>query len=329
MASYSHLSIQHRQLLGKLKKQGKSLRHIARILGVAPSTVSREIKRNYTGFGYCCNLAQHKTRSRRARANQIHRKLDDEAQNFIEAKLRCKHSPEQIASQFPNRLSRNISPQSIYRFIKSYDGSRRNLRPLLRRKGKRQISKTQRHAVVRNKPSIELRSMEINDRSEFGHWEADIMEGPKSAKLALLVLVERKSRFTIIRKLPDQTSKGVSAAMINMLEPYIAKSITYDNGTEFSAYRQTSEVTGASAWFCHPYHAWEKGTVENTIGLLREYIPKKTPIPNNHKIIRGICDELNQRPRKILAFQSPYSLIQNIKKSSIPDLSKGSDPVAL
>ena len=155
MASYSHLSIQHRQLLGKLKKQGKSLRHIARILGVAPSTVSREIKRNYTGFGYCCNLAQHKTRSRRARANQIHRKLDDEAQNFIEAKLRCKHSPEQIASQFPNRLSRNISPQSIYRFIKSYDGSRRNLRPLLRRKGKRQISKTQRHAVVRNKPSIE------------------------------------------------------------------------------------------------------------------------------------------------------------------------------
>lgn len=155
------------------------------------------------------------------------------------------------------------------------------------------------------------------------------MEGPKNAKLALLVLVERKSRFTIIRKLPDQTSKRVSAAIVDMLEPYITKSITYDNGTEFSAYRQTSDATGASAWFCRPYHAWEKGTVENTICLLREYIPKKTPIPNNHKTIRDICPQLNERPRKVLDFQSPYSLIQSIKKSSIPNLSENSETVSL
>lgn len=247
-------------------------------------------------------------------ANRRRAKLDPEARHIVADLLSQKHSPEQIASQFPALLGRSISMQAIYRYLLSYDASRLGLRKLLRRKGKRYISHSARNAVVRNRPCISSRPAEINDRSQFGHWEADLMEGPRHLAGALLVLVERKSRYMIIRHVAGKTALLVSNAIKQSLKPFHALSITYDNGVEFANYKGVTAVTGAAAFFCHPYHAWEKGTVENSIGLLREYHPKKSPIHASVTEHRATQKQLNHRPRKVLGFNTPNSLIDFIRK---------------
>lgn len=314
MKSYSHLTVFHRQMIGTHLKQGRPIRQIARILGVSPSTVSREIKRNKCGFGYCCHIAHQAARSRRADVNRARRKIDPEAQSFIEKQLREQHSPEQIASGFPEHLGRTITAQSIYRFLRSYEASRLSLRPLLRRKGKRYMSRSSRKAVCGNRPSIDTRPPEINDRRDFGHWEADLMEGPRGTHGALLVLVERKSRFVLTRFIRHSTADAVATAIVDLLKNFIVHSITYDNGPPFAYYKRVEAATGSSAFFCHPYHAWEKGTVENTIGLLREYHPKKTPISDCRQLHLSIRTKLNNRPRRTLEFRTPASFIDNLRK---------------
>lgn len=303
-----------RQTIGKLIKRGFSRRKIAAVLGVNASTVSRELKRNYKRFGYCCHMSHERAQARRTMANRQRAKLDPQARYIVADLLSQKHSPEQIASQFPALLGRSISMQAIYRYLRSYDAVRLGLRKLLRRKGRRYISRASRSAVVRNRPSISSRPPEINDRSEFGHWEADLMEGPRHLAGALLVLVERKSRYIIIRHLARKTSMLVSNAIAQSLKPFHVLSITYDNGLEFANYKGVAAATGAAAYFCHPYSAWEKGTVENSIGLLREYHPKRCPIHASAAGHRTTQKQLNDRPRKVLAFSTPNSLVDFIRK---------------
>lgn len=303
-----------RQTIGKLIKRGFSRRKIAAVIGVNASTVSRELKRNCVRFGYCCHISHQQAKGRRALANRQRAKLDSQARHIVADLLSQKHSPEQIASQFPSLLGRSISMQAIYRYLRSYDATRLGLRKLLRRKGKRYIRRSTRNAVIRNRPSINSRPPEINDRSQYGHWEADLMEGPRHLAGALLVLVERKSRYLIIKHVANKTSAVVSTAISKSLKPFNALSITYDNGVEFANYKDVTAATGAAAFFCHPYHAWEKGTVENSICLLREYHPKKSPIPASAAGHRTTQKQLNLRPRKTLGFNTPNSLLDFILK---------------
>ena len=302
--------------MGQLLKQGISKRKIAIILAVHPTTIFREFRRNRSGFGYCCFIANDMTKSRRFSANYKRAKLTLPARRFIQAKLKLKLSPEQIASLFMGVLGHTFTAQSIYRYIRSYEGCTLRLRALLRRKGKRYISSSTRRATVRNRPSIDSRPLPFSDRSTFGHWEADLMEGARKQAGSLLVLVERKSRYTLIRYVPNKKAASVSRAIIAALRRFQALSITYDNGCEFASYKAITAATGAAPFFCHPYHAWEKGTVENTIGLIREYSPKGTALSNRITQHRSTQNQLNQRPRKTLSFQSPHSFLPSLLKAS-------------
>ncbi|MFC5458185.1 IS30 family transposase [Prosthecobacter fluviatilis] len=314
MKRYHHLTVFHRRAIGQLLKQGVSKTKIATILGVHRTTIYREFRRNRSGFGYCCFIANDMTQHRRLMANHKRSKLTLDVKRFIRAKLILKLSPEQIASLFSNQFGHTFTAQSIYRHIRSYEGHTLGLRTLLRRKGKRYFASSSRRAAVRNRPSIDCRPTAFSDRSTFGHWEADLMEGARKQAGSLLVLVERKSRYTLIRHVSNKKAASVSKAIIHALRRFQTLSITYDNGCEFASYKSVAQATGGEPFFCHPYHAWEKGTVENTIGLIREYCPKGEPVSNRITEHRKTQNQLNFRPRKTLGFQSPHSLLPFLLK---------------
>lgn len=312
--NYKHLTAHDRQLIGRLKKSGKSQKFIAEVLGVSASTISREIKRNYSGFGYCCNIAHGQARMRRWRANAGRRKLWGPHYRFIRIQLDYTLSPEQIASLFPNEFGFEITPKTIYRYINSYSGSRYGLEKKLRRrpKVKRLSWRRNTDSKVPKLPRITERPPEVDLRSSFGHWEMDLMEGSSATKNALLVLVERKSLFTIIRRVPNRTSFAVRRAAQRALKPFLVKSVTTDNGSEFLKYEDLTRAITAPIYYCHPYRAWEKGLVENTIGLIRYFFPKGKPLTHSHYKVRHVQDLLNNRPRKTIGFTKSQSLLDKI-----------------
>lgn len=312
---YKHLTIQDRQMIGRFRNQLRSIRWIARLLGVAPSTISRELKRNNSQFGYCCHLAHRQAHARRHEANQQHRKITKDRVGYIHQLLEKKFSPEQIASTFKSEFTQSISAVSIYRWIYTYfGGGRDNLKLKLRRKGKAYRKYNLASRRIENKPMIADRPDSVNSKIYYGDWEADLMEGPKESTKALLVLVERKTKYSLLRIVENKKSASVSGAILNALKGLKVRTITYDNGSEFADYKTIAKSTESKPFFCNPYHPWEKGLVENTIGLIREYLPKKnrTPLSSHQPKYDMIQNELNLRPRKTLEFRTPQDLINNL-----------------
>ena len=320
MTNYQHLTLTERSLIGRWKKEQLSLREIARRLGRAPSTVSREIKRNYSGFGYACHLSHDKATYRRTRASRGRKKIRPENERIIRDCIEKRFSPEQIASIFLRSTGIKISAVSIYRWIYKYHGGgRQGLCKKLRRKGKSYRKYSPRRALLESRTMIDQRPRNVNEKRFYGDWEADLMLGPYGTKRALLVLVERKTKFTLIRTVRDRKAKTVSQAILKALSPYRVRTITYDNGSEFARFEEVAQQTSSKAYFCFPYHAWQKGLVENTIGLLREYFPKasKQPLPAHYQIYRRVASELNERPRKTLSFAAPRDFEARLLKANI------------
>jgi len=228
-----------------------------------------------------------------------------------------KWSPDQVSNFLRRESLPSISFQSIYRWIRK-DRRRggylyKDLRIMPKRRRKRYRSDDSR-GVLRGKRNISARPKEIDDRLEFGHWEGDTVMG-KDHHQCIITLVERRTGLTRMAKLKNRTAALAAKAIIKIIEaePWLFKTITFDNGTEFHSYKDIEVATGVICYFANPHHPWERGCNENLNGLLRQYIPKRTKLDyiGNTKLHK-ICTELNTRPRKRLSYFSPQEVCDAI-----------------
>ena len=316
---YKHLKVSQRDQIAIMYSKGIKLYKIAEKIKVHPSTISREIARNsknrYSG-DYFPNEAQQMYDDRQLLSHRKERLKNPQIREILSAKLREKWSPEQIAGYINiefNDLHTNY--ESIYQYI--YNDAREMI-PLLarshRKRQKRQQKQGKRQLKIPNRIMIDERPKVINERLTVGHWEADTAVSRQS-KSTLVILRERKLQITLIQKISARTAENFNDAIISMLKNYPVKflnSITFDNGLENARHEVLRKVLRVKTYFCNPYHSWEKGSVENTIGLIRRYLPKKTDfslIPNS--FIKYIENQLNNRPRKSLGFKTPNQVFLN------------------
>ncbi len=319
---FKHFSIEEREKIQEMLWQKTSVRTIARALGRSPSSVSREINRNIPlRRSYRPRLANNRAEEKRKCRGRKLRLKSFFVRQYVVTQLKAGFSPEQISGRLHYHYpEESISHEAIYQYI--YSQVHRNghgymrpnyhdLRPYLKRRHKRRMRKGMRKSQRIFKPkglSIELRPKEVEQRKVVGHWEGDSMISRKS-KIGLNTLVERKTGLVFITKISDRTAKETSDAVINRLGALpkeVRETITVDNGTENSDYKKIETALNISCYFAHPYCSGERGTNENTNGLIRWYFPKGTDfatIPD--EAIQEVENRLNNRPRKRLGWRTP------------------------
>lgn len=323
---YKHLSILEREKIQELFWQKKSTRYTANILNRSVSSISRELRRN---FGkehkvYTPRLANERALFKRTCRGRKDRLKTKEIRMYVVKHLKEKWSPEQISGRMKKEGIGNISHEAIYQFI--YAEIHRNgygylkpghedLRIYLRRKRKRRLKKGVRGCQRIFKPlgnSIDTRPKEVDSRSRVGDWESDTVESCDH-KPGVNTLVERKTGLVLITKLKTKASEATVYAIkkrMEILPIQTKRTMTFDNGPENRDWKLFEEVTNIRSYFAHPYHSWERGTNENTNGLIREYFPKKTDftqIPDEE--ISKVEYDLNTRPRKRLNWSTPLEVM--------------------
>lgn len=310
---YCHLTIEERRIMIQLCWQGKGCAEIAKILGRSRSTIWREFRRNVHRNGcrryYTYTKAHQKALARRGRSRR-NRHFTPEEWGHIESRLGLLWSPEQIAATLKLDGVMSISHETIYQHIwadKAAGGHLyRHLRQVGKLKRKRYGQKDSRGRLA-GKRMITERPPAIERRNRMGHWEIDTVLGTGS-KDSIVTLVERKSGYVEIAKVEARTVDCVNREIIAMVnrQHRRVKTITSDNGTEFHGYKTIEAATKATFYFAHPYHSWERGTNENTNGLIRQYLPKGKSMKG---LTQAVCDmiarQLNDRPRKRLEYQTP------------------------
>ena len=314
--TYKHLNPNERDHLAVLKSKGKSLRKIAKTLKRSPSTLSRELKRNappvYTGY-YLPHKAQERANNRNRQSHRRKRLKNDSIVQYVESYLRLGWSPELIAGRLRTQHpDLSISHEAIYQWI--YQEAPHLILSLVRAHRKRKhrgYSRKHKKSHIPERISIKERPQIVLKRLHIGHWETDTINCRKSYQ-AVQVTVERKTRYAKLAKLNAKTSRAMSVALIRRLSLYptqLRVSITYDNGPENAEHMRTNEALGTSSFFCEPFHSYERGTVENTIGLVRRFLPKKTNLAKISQVhLSKIEYWLNNRPRKCLGFKTPAEL---------------------
>lgn len=319
---YKHLSILEREKLQELFWKKKSIRYIAEVLERSPSSVSRELRRNYTEVEkrYTPRLAHEKALIKRTKRGREERLKNDFIRNYVVSHLKLGYSPEQIAGTIKQDKIGSISHEAIYQYIyaqvhrNGWGELRKNkedLRPYLRRKQKRRthhgLRKTTKLERISGK-SIDLRPRIVEARRRLGDWEGDSVES-RDHKPGINTLVDRKSGYVLITKVIDKTSPSTVEAM-RRLTSFPCHTVTLDNGPENTNWRDMEKVTNASVYYAHPYHSWERGTNENTNGLIREYFPKKTDFTLiSDEEIQKVEYILNTRPRKRLNWSTPLQVM--------------------
>lgn len=319
--TYKHLCLEEREHIAILKGKGESLRAIARILNRHPSCISREIQRNALHQDFCPPnyYLGHKAHQRATLRNSFKhmrpRLKNPQIERFVLEKIQSKWSPEQIACSLPYYLpGYRLSYETIYQYIYKEN---RNLIPLLvrahRKRHQRSHSRQYRKSHIPQRVSITRRPRIVQARRQAGHWETDTAVSRASLS-ALHVLVERKSRLIKISKLPQNTaahSRIATNRRLCKLPSALLRTLTYDNGSENAQHMLVNKTLGTKSFFCNPYHSWEKGTVENSIGLIRRFFPKKTDFANIPvSSIKRVETLLNNRPRKCLRFRTPLEIFQ-------------------
>ena len=320
MKIYKHLSIHDREQI-KLWSQRLSCRSIAKKIGRSHRTVNRELTRNSPGLGissYCPTLAQNRYVKRRLEERK--KKLDKRSlQDYVVRRLGKGWSPETISGRLKRINSQiTVCPETIYRFIYDRENKGERYFEFLRRGHKKRqpwfgrMTQTKKRLKIPNRLNIALRPMEANNREKVGHLETDLMEGMKKTGGVVSVTVDRKSGMVMLDKLVNKESEERIKALINRLMKFPAgmrKTVTMDNGLENTEHEKIKRYLGCQTYFCNPYHSWEKGTVENTIGLVRSWIPKGTDLTTiSQADLNVIMLELNHRPRKRLGFLTPYEV---------------------
>jgi len=315
--SYHHLTMDERHVIYRMQFQGYSNAEIARCVGRHRSTIGRECRRNAAFDGrYWPDQAQTHANHRRRAHLRRPKTGDRRLMAYVEDRLRHDWSPEQIAgrleAQAPAGLEgHGISHTTIYRWIWGDPQRARQLRPFLRiarRPRRKPYGKPSRRGQIAGKRSIDERPKEANDRRQLGHWEGDTVVG-KGRRGYLLTCVDRASRYLIARKVHACAAEPVAEQLkgaIRRLPAAQRRSLTLDNGREFARPVELECQVAMPVYFAHPYHSWERGTNENTNGLLRQYLPKGTDLTEvTPQRLRGHVHALNRRPRKCLAFRTP------------------------
>ena len=308
---YRQITSGERYAIAALRRRGLSARQIAAELGRAHTTISREIRRNSCNdASYRPSKADSRTRGRRSRSRRNAR-ITPETWETVERYLRLDWSPEQVAGFLKAEGILSISHESIYRHVwhdKACDGDLwTHLRQRTKKRRKRYGSYDSRGKVA-GKRHISERPPEVEDRAEVGHWEIDTVMGTEHGRNSVLTLVERATGYTLMGKLGRHCAADAVARCIELIERHAGRvsTITADNGTEFHRYKQIEQATGVEFYFATPHHSWERGTNENTNGLIRQYLPKKTSFAD---VTQDNCDaiaaKLNSRPRKRLGFKTP------------------------
>ncbi len=318
--SYNHLTMDERNVIYRMQWQGYSDAEIARCLGRHRSTIGREYKRNRSCRGsYNAGTAQALANSRRRahlrRPKTGHRRL----MAYVTQRLEAEWSPEQIAGRLSScgSAALTISHTTIYRWIWSDPQRSARFRPFLRiaRKPRRKpYGKPSRRGQILGKRSIDERPQEANQRQRLGDWEGDTIVG-RGRKGYLVTCVDRASRYLMARKVKTCASEPVAERLqetIGKLPASKRHTLTLDNGREFARPVELERRLSLQIFFAHPYHSWERGTNENTNGLLRQYMPKSSDLSLvTDKQLRSYVCALNHRPRKCLGYRSPFEVFHN------------------
>lgn len=307
--SYRRLREEDRHIIYRMSKAGNTQCQIAQAIGVSQSTVSKEMARNRGRRGYRPKQAHCKASERQFLKKKRSRVMVDDLKEEVIRRLKLRHSPEQISLRLKSEGT-HVSHESIYRFIAEDKRQGGELYKNLRINGKRRY----RHRIkagrskIPDRVGIEQRPAIVDNRMRYGDWEADLIEGSKGTGFIVSVY-ERKSHFGKLVKIERKGSDETASALIAGLSGYKVRTITYDNGLEFSCHRKVQESLGGQSYFCRPYHSWEKGGVENFNGLVRQYLPKGTSFAGlTNERLKEIEQEINERPRKTLDIQSPSEL---------------------
>ncbi len=316
MREYRQLTEEDRIEIYAMKQAGKPQNKIAANLGVHPSTISRELARNTGRRGYRPKQAQQKTLLRRFYAVKAV-KMTSETIDYIESKLHQQHSPEQIAERMkldPDWHGPSVSHERIYQHVWQDKAQHGMLYQHLRIGGTKQRRKRRnsrdRRGTIKNRVGIEKRPNIVEKNIRIGDWEGDTIVG-KNHQGALVTLVDRKSKLTLIAKVNRYTAEAVKQTIVRLLEfvPRRNYTLTVDNGKEFAHHESVAEALKIKVYFADPYSAWQRGLNENTNGLIRQYVPKGSDVRTlNDQQIQHIRDRLNNRPRKTLGYLTPNEI---------------------
>jgi len=322
--NYKRLSLKERVIIQTLLEENKPKSFIAKRLNRSRSTISREINKwiDTPRDKYDATLADWN-----AKDDYLNKRNLDKINTYKMLKIYVYKgllkgwSPEQIAGRikdcYPNDPVMTISHEAIYMHIYSHRQAKLNkklikLLPYQKTQRRRPNSKTKRGSKIKDQISIEQRPQHIESREEIGHWEGDLVIG-KGQKSAIGTIVERKSRYTCIIKLKNRKSATVRKQFAKEFKAFsknLTKTMTYDNGVEMAQHKELTEQTGVTVYFAHPYASWERGTNENTNGLIRRYFPKGTDFNKvTLKQLKAVQNKLNNRPRKVLNYKTPMEIL--------------------
>ena len=312
------LTLSDREEISRGLVAGHSIRTLASQLGRAPSTISREINRNGGQRCYRASQADQAAWDRARRPKRCKLVENPTLACMVADKLRRLWSPEQIAGwlkrTYPDDVSYQVSHETIYRtlFIQARGALKKELLAYLRRtramrRSRHHTQKTANHGRIVDTVSISERPATAEDRAVPGHWEGDLLCGSKNSQIA--TLVERQSRYVMLLKLAGKDTETVTSALIknaHKLPQELYKSLTWDRGKEMADHKRFTLATDIQVYFCDPHHPWQRGTNENTNGLLRQYFPKGIDLSAYSQAkLNAIARRLNERPRKTLNYETP------------------------
>ena len=317
------LTLPEREDISRGIASGSSLREIAKLLDRAVSTVSREVARHGGRSEYRANAADDQAWQSASRPKPCRLALCEQLQEMVASKLLLDWSPEQISgwlnTQYPRDDRMRVSHETIYRslFIQARGVLKKELLAHLR--SKRRIRRSQHAHIYKDSRgqiaeaiSIRERPAEVEDRAVPGHWEGDLLSGAKNSYIA--TLVERHSRFAVLIKVASKDTAVVVAALsqhVRQLPAALRRSLTWDRGLEMAQHKTFTVATDVKVYFCDPQSPWQRGSNENTNGLLRQYFPRGTDLSGYSQAeLDQVALRLNQRPRKTLGFQTPASKLQ-------------------
>lgn len=322
---YRQLQPEERVTLASLLQQGHSLRSIAKVLERSPSSLSREVARNGGAGGYASQPARQAAMQRRIRARPMPKLYPDGALwGVVSHLLTWLWSPRQIARtlrrMWPDNPDMHVSHETIYNAIYAHPKGelRKSLVACLRQAHNTRRPRSageDRRGQIPEMVSIHVRPPEINDRVMPGHWEGDLIKGAGN-RSSVGVLVERTTRLVLLAKMPDATAESALAAFtakLNQITQPLRQSLTYDQGKEMARHRELARNTNIKVYFCDPHSPWQRGSCENTNGLLRQMLPKGTDLSiHDQEALDSMADLLNNRPRETLDWRTPIQVFREL-----------------
>lgn len=323
------LTLAEREEISRSLATGQSIRRIAETLGRAPSTISREISRNGGQTSYRASCADAAAWKRAHRPKCCKLVNNPELACIVASKLQSQWSPEQIAGwlkhTFPGSEDYQVSHETIYRslFIQARGALKKELLEHLRRtramrRSRHHTQKKENHGSIKDTVSISERPAIVEDRAVPGHWEGDLVFGDRNSQIA--TLVERHTRFVMLVKVASKDTETVISALIDnarQLPRELYQSLTWDRGKEMADHKRFTMATDIDVYFCDPHSPWQRGSNENTNGLLRQYFPKGIDISAYSQAqLNEVARKLNERPRKTLEYQTPAERFSKLVAST-------------